>query len=143
MDASLIAYLLLAASRLTGLPAVEIDELPTFVALPASELERQVCVEENGGCSGMAAYFDALHYRILYSENLDLEDPVDHSFLLHELVHVLQHRQVGNTMYADCRAVVQTERQAYRAQNAYINSYGRLVQMGNLLTMSYCPPGVG
>lgn len=139
MDASLTAMLLAAAIRITGLPPVGVEELPPFIALPSSELQRQVCPEGNGGCTGIVAYFDDLRYRILYSDSLDLEEPAEHSFLLHEIVHVLQHRQFGNAMYADCRAVVQTERQAYRAQNAYVNSYGRLVQMGNLLTLSSCP----
>ncbi|HLO65115.1 MAG TPA: hypothetical protein VK165_19305 [Azonexus sp.] len=139
MDTTLIAFLLAAAVRITGLPAVPVEELPTFVALAPSELERQVCPDGGNGCKGIAAYFDALHYRILYRDTLDLEQPLDHSFLLHEIVHVLQHRQVGNAMYADCRATLRTEAQAYRAQNAYLRTYDQWAYVGVALNYAACP----
>jgi hypothetical protein len=140
MDASLIAYLLAAAIRLTGLPAVPVEELPPFVALPDMELERQVCPNAGNGCRGIAAYFDSLHYRILYRDSLDLEQPLDHSYLLHEIVHVLQHRQQGNAMYADCYALLQTERQAYRAQNIYLRANDQLAYVGGMLHQASCTP---
>lgn len=138
MDTALIAFLLAAAVRITGLPALSVEELPAFVALPAEELERQVCPAGDDGCHGIAAYFDSLRYRILYRDSLSPEEPLDHSFLLHEIVHVLQHRQYGNAMYADCRALRATEAQAYRAQNTYLRAAGELVQVGGMLRVATC-----
>lgn len=138
MDASLIAFLLMAAVRITGLPAVPVEELPPFVPLPALELERQICPDAGNGCRGIVAYFDSLHYRILYRDSLDLDEPLDHSYLLHEIVHVLQHRQFGNAMYADCYALRQTEGQAYRAQNVYLHATGQLAYVGGMLQYASC-----
>lgn len=138
MDTALIAFLLAAAVRITGLPAVQLGELPVFVALPAEELERQVCPAGDGGCRGIAAYFDSLHYRILYRDTLALEEPLDHSYLLHEIVHVLQHRQFGSAMYADCRATLRTEAQAYRAQDLYLRASGEQAQVGGILHKVAC-----
>lgn len=138
MDPSLIAFLLAAAIRITGLPALAPEELPVFMALPGNEIQHQVCPEDPSNCRGVAAYFDSLRYRILYRDSLDLEDPVDHSFLLHEMVHVLQHRQMGNAMYADCHAMLHTEAQAYRAQNAYLRLQGQFMRVGNVLAFTTC-----
>lgn len=139
MDTELIAFLLAAAVRITGLPAVAVEDLPVFVALPAEELEHQVCPgDDDVGCRGIAAYFDSLRYRVLYRADLSPDDPLEHSFLLHEIVHVLQHRQFGNAMYADCRATLATEAQAYRAQNTYLRYTGLLVQVGGMLRVAAC-----
>lgn len=139
MDTALIAFLLAAAIRLSGLPAVALDELPTFVALPGEELERQICPVDGDACRDIAAYFDGLRYRILYRDSLLLDEPLDHSYLLHEIVHVLQRRQLGNAMYADCRATLATETQAYRAQNAYLRAAGQFAQVGSALYWVGCP----
>lgn len=138
MDTALIAFLLAAAVRITGLPGMPVGELPAFVALPAEELEHQVCPAGDDGCRGIAAYFDGLRYRVLYREDLSPDDPLEHSFLLHEIVHVLQHRQFGNAMYADCRATLATEAQAYRAQNTYLRASGQLAQVGGMLRVAAC-----
>ena len=139
MDAPLIAYLLAAAIRITGLPPVAVAELPPFVPLSSRDLERQVCPDAGHGCRGIVAYFDAQHYRVLYRDSLNLDDPFDHSFLLHEMVHVLQHRQEGNAMYEDCRALLRTEAQAYRAQNIYLRANDQLAYVGTRLNQSSCP----
>ena len=138
MDSSLITFLLAVAIRMTGLPAVPESELPPFVPLSPEELERQICPDAGNGCKGIAAYFDVLHYRILYRDTLDLDEPLDHSYLLHEIVHVLQHRQVGNAMYADCWAMLQSEGQAYRAQNSYLRMSGQLAYVGGRLRDASC-----
>lgn len=138
MDSSLVAFLLAAAIRITGLPAMPVEELPSFVALSAREMERQICPDAGNGCRGIVAYFDPLHRRILYRDNLDLDQPLDHSYLLHEIVHVLQHRQSGNAMYADCYALLQTEGQAYRAQNVYLRAMGQLAYVGGMLSRVSC-----
>lgn len=139
MDTALIAFLLAAAVRITGLPAVSVEELPAFVALPSEEMERQICPAGDHGCRGIAAYFDSLRYRIMYRDDLVLEDPFEHSYLLHEIVHVLQHRQFGEAMYADCRATLATEAQAYRAQNTYLKRYDQFAQVGGMLLQVGCP----
>ena len=138
MDSSLIAFLLAAAVSITGLPPVPQGELPPFVPLARQDLERQICPDAGNGCRGIAAYFDALHYRILYLDSLDLDEPLDHSYLLHEIVHVLQHRQVGSAMNADCWAMLQSEGQAYRAQNIYLRASGQTAYVGNLLRQATC-----
>ena len=69
----------------------------------------------------MAAVFDSEKYRILILSTLDLKDPEDNSFLVHELVHVLQFKQQGDAGFDSCQRVVASERAAYAVvQTSYL-----------------------
>jgi hypothetical protein len=138
MDASLVPYLLDLAVRFTGLPALPPDQLPQLQAVSHVQMTAAVCADAAPGCEGVVAIFDPDRDRILYLETLDLEDADDNSFLLHEIVHVLQYRQDGSAIYANCQALLRTEAQAYRAQNAYLRHEGRLMQVGAVLQATTC-----
>jgi hypothetical protein len=138
MDASLIAFLLELAVKFTGLPAVPADQLPPLQAISRAQMRATVCGDAPAGCGEVVALFDADAYRILYLDTLDPQDAEDNSFLLHELVHVLQYRRSGAAMYASCEALLNTEAQAYRAQNAYLRREGRLLQVGAVLQATTC-----
>jgi hypothetical protein len=139
MDASLIAFLLELAVKFTGLPAVPAEQLPPLRAVSRSEMRAIACGEAPAGCGQIVALFDADRYGIFYLDTLDLQDAQDNSFLLHEIVHVLQYRHSGSAaMYASCEALLATEAQAYRAQNAYLRREGRLMQVGAALQATTC-----
>jgi len=141
MDPSyeLLTQLLAAAIRLSGLPAIHVSELPPVVMLPRQVLNETVCSSAPVRCSGLIAAFDTQRYRIVVDEKLDFGDPDDDSFLVHELVHVLQFKQSGSVGFTSCTAVLESERQAYAAQNLYLRENGRLGQHGIMLRFSHCP----
>jgi hypothetical protein len=138
MDASLVALLLELAVKFTGLPSMPLEQLPPLQAVSRGQMRAIACTDAPARCGEVVALFDADRYRILYLDTLDLQDSEDNSFLLHEFVHVLQHQQAGAAMYASCAALLDTEAQAYRAQNAYLRHEGRLMQVGAVLQATTC-----
>lgn len=138
MPPELLAYLLAAAVRLSGYPAIALEDLPPILRLPPAELAAQACPNRREDCGKIAAAFEPGDYVIYLRDTLDLEDPADNSFLLHELVHVLQWKRDGVTMYEGCERAMETEREAYRVQNAYLKGEGRLVGFGHALLFLSC-----
>lgn len=137
-DSTLLAYLISAAANLSGYPAVPIEELPPIVGMSAADLRHEVCGHGQTSCTNMAAVFDSDGWRILLRDDLDLENPADNSFLVHELVHVLQHRQRGERIFAGCRETLRTEREAYSVQNRYLKREGRFLRFGEGLAFMTC-----
>ncbi|HSD61479.1 MAG TPA: DUF6647 family protein [Burkholderiales bacterium] len=138
MPPDLLAYLLAAAVRLSGYPAIGPEELPPVLRLPPAELAAQACPHRREDCRSVAAVFEPGQYVIYLRDNLNLEDPADNSFLLHELVHVLQWKRDGEAMYEGCERSMETEREAYRVQNAYLKQEGRLARFGHALLFLSC-----
>lgn len=138
MPPDLLAYLLAAALRLSGYPAIALEDLPPILRLPPAELAAQACPKQREDCGSIAAAFEPGEYVIYLRDNLDFEDPADNSFLLHELVHVLQWKRDGEAMYEGCERAMETEREAYRVQNAYLKQEGRLVRFGHALLFASC-----
>jgi hypothetical protein len=132
--------LLAAAIALSGLPPVAPADLPPLYAVSSAELAQTICPDQPGQCETIAAIFDTERYRILILSKLDLNDPADNSFLLHELVHVLQFKQNGEAGFADCQAIVDSERAAYRVQNQYLAARGLFSQQGMMMRYMQCPP---
>lgn len=138
MDTALIAFLLDMAVKFTGLPAIPVEDMPPFLPVSRAEMQRLVCPEAAPGCGAIVALFDTDRYRILYLEQLDVDNPADNSFLMHEIVHVLQFHQKGEAIYADCTTTLRTEGEAYRAQNSYLRREGQLMRVGEVLRFTTC-----
>jgi hypothetical protein len=141
MDAvsPMMGTLLAAAVQLSGLPAVPASELPPILLLPRGELNRTVCPSAPVRCAGLTAAFDTRRYRIVMDDRLNLDDAYDASFLVHEMVHVLQFRNAGSTAFTSCEAVFESERQAYAVQNAYLREHDQRANEGAMLKFSRCP----
>lgn len=135
----MLGKLLAAAIHLSGLPAIPASELPPVHLLPRSELDKTVCPSAPMRCAGLTAAFDIQRYRILMDDKLHLNDDYDASFLVHEMVHVLQFRNGGSTGFTSCEAVVESERQAYAVQNAYLREHDQPGNEGAMLKFSPCP----
>lgn len=138
MDQELLAVLLSAAISLSGLQPMTVDELPAILRVSHEEMKREVCPRDPASCQGIAAIFDADRQRILIDETLNMDMADDNSFVVHELVHVLQYRQRGSWMYANCTESMDTEAQAYQVQNAYLRRAGRLVRFYQRLAFAGC-----
>lgn len=141
MPPDLLAYLLAAAVRLSGYPGLALEELPPVLRLPPAELAARSCPHRREDCAGVAAAFEPGEYTIYLRDSLDLEDPADNSFLVHELVHVLQWKRHGDAAFESCERALETEREAYRAQNAYLKGEGRIARFGHGILFASCAPG--
>lgn len=132
--------LLTAAIALSGLPAITPEQLPPLYAVSRTDLAQLICPQQPQQCPSMAAVFDSEGYRILILSTLDLKDPEDNSFLVHELVHVLQFKQHGDAGFDSCQRVVASERAAYAVQNRYLAVRGLFSQQGMMMRYAQCPP---
>jgi hypothetical protein len=138
IDPALAADLLGWASRLSGLPNLPGEPLPRFVPLPQREIARTVCADSAAGCDALVAVYDTDRRRILYRNTLDMRDPTDQSFIVHELVHHLQFLQRGSTLFASCQSTLAGEAQAYRVQNLYQAHFRQWQRMGEVLRFMHC-----
>lgn len=137
---TITSELLMAAITLSGLPPMTLADVPPLYAVSTEELAETICPGQPGKCQTIAAIFDTERYRILILSKLDLADPADNSFLLHELVHVLQFKQMGEAGFANCEAIVASERVAYGVQNRYLATRNLFSQHGMMLRYMQCPP---
>lgn len=138
VDYELLAYLLAAAVKLSGLPGIPVEHLPPVHVMSAELLSKQVCPDDPGGCTNLVAVFETNDYEILVRDSLDLENAMDNSFLLHELVHVLQYKANGEAIFKDCPTSMRTESEAYKAQNAYLKREGQFARFGEVLSFTSC-----
>ncbi|MFZ5504068.1 MAG: hypothetical protein ACOY7P_01120 [Pseudomonadota bacterium] len=134
----LLAFLVDLAAKLSGYPPIPVDALPPVQVLSEAELAKAVCPDAAAGCTNIAATFETEHYVIYVRDTLDLENAADNSFLLHELVHVLQHKARGDAIFADCPTTLKTETEAYQAQNAYLKREGQFLRFGEALGFMSC-----
>jgi hypothetical protein len=138
LDAAPIAFLLEAAVAHSGYTTISVESLPPMRAVTRNVIATEICPKKPEECQGIVAVFDTDGYRILYSEELDTENAADNSFLIHELVHVLQHKANGDKIFASCEAAMKTETEAYRAQNAYLKKEGQFLRFGETLAFTTC-----
>jgi len=142
LDANEMQILLGWASHFSGRPLAPTAEIPVTSALSAEVLARTVCPEDLARCRRVVAAYDAEHRRIVHLDTLDIHDPVDRSFLVHELVHYLQHLQRGDAfLIASCSASLASEREAYRAQDRYLAHVGHRRRAGQVLLFTHCDDG--
>jgi len=138
VDVELLTYLVAAAARLSSLDAMPVPQLPPVSQLPPAELRMVACPQRPADCADIAAFYDHDGNRILLRDDLDMASGADNSFLVHELVHVLEHRAKGAAFHADCNEALRSERKAYRVQNAYLREQGRLERHGDMLSHMNC-----
>lgn len=87
---------------------------------------------------GLMAAFIIEEHRIVYRDELNLEDDSDNSFLVHEYVHALQSHRYGDRVFETCAGVMSSEKQAYAAQQRYLQSRGQLLKVGDRLRYITC-----
>jgi hypothetical protein len=141
IDADLAADLMGWASRLSGLADLAPGQPPALVPLPPRDIEAAVCPDSPAGCRSLVAVYDTEGRRVLYRGSLDMRDPSDQSFIVHELVHHLQYLHRGHAIFATCAAIVQSERQAYAVQNEYQRRFRQWQRMGEVMRFMRCEEG--
>lgn len=139
VDANLIAQLLAAAVRITGLPAISEAEMPQMISMSKEAITQEMCPERPTQCDTLVALFEPSKYRVIYRDNLNLAKPFDRSFLVHELVHVLQFKAKGASIFASCKARVQAEREAYLSQDRFLAEHAVEIRVSGTLRFMKCP----
>jgi hypothetical protein len=137
-DAQLVAGLLKVAAALGGFPDPAGRPLPAVEVVPAAALKARACPAAADRCGDIAALHDRVGHRILIRADLDAGGPIGQSFLVHELVHVLQGWQRGEA--ETCVQGLADERQAYAVQNRFLAGAGRPERFGTMLAMMACAP---
>lgn len=139
LSAELLAKLLAAAIRFSALPAIGVAELPPIEQMTAQSLAEKICPDAPARCSTVAALFDTEGYRIYLRDTLDPASPMDNSFIVHELVHVLQYHKHGADYFRNCHRRIDSEQQAYYVQNNYLGEEGVDWREGYLVRFMRCP----
>ncbi len=113
--------------------------LPTVLGLSPDTFAREVCRDQNIPCDNVLAAYDAREQRVLYRAELDLTKVWERSFLVHELVHWIQHQaQPDVGVEPTCQAYRAAEREAYTAQNRYLRHHHSGRRAGTMLNMLHC-----
>lgn len=116
---------------------------PRLAILDQAGISARLCPEAPADCAGIMAAYEASSRTVILRDMLDMRRAPDRSFLVHELVHVLQHQRRGAAFQARCSDVVSTEREAYQAQNRYLAAHGQLQRVGQMMGQMMCPSEEG
>ena len=127
------------AARLTRRSLPDDLTLPTLVPMSAEQINERVCPRAPKRCRPIAAAYGIEHRDIIYRESLNLSRLIDRSYLLHEAVHFLQHLEQRESINASCEQIRANERQAYRAQAAYLRAHRIHHPVGLELARIKCP----
>lgn len=124
------------AVRLTGLPPAK--DRPEVIPMSAAQLSATVCPDVPSSCRGLMAVYDTERTRVLIRDTLDLREMAAQSFIVHEFIHHLQHRAQGASLTSGCEQVIAAERQAYEAQNRFLQQHRQLLRVGEMLRSMRC-----
>lgn len=138
VSAELAQDLLGWAQRLSGRQPVTGQTPPRLEPLDDEMLARTVCPDHPGACRGLVAAYDTDRRRIIYRASLDMRDPTDQSFIVHELLHWLQHVERGKALEASCESMLDAEREAYAVQNQYLSRFKQWQRVGDVLRFTFC-----
>lgn len=143
VDTELAIDLAAWAARLSGRSVPPTTPMPGFMPLADDELAAAVCPTRPAACRGLVAAYDTDLRRIVYRATLDMRDPTDQSFIVHELVHWIQHLERGPALEATCESVLAAEGEAYAAQNRYLTRFKQWQRVGEVLRFTFCNASAG
>lgn len=108
--------------------------LPPIEFVEQHEINRIVCKKP---CAVRAAYLP--DRGILLANTLDpINEPLDRSILVHELVHYLQEINHRYSELSPCKRWFQREHEAYAVQNQYLYRINANRHVGGMLEPSMC-----
>jgi hypothetical protein len=124
------------AVRLSGLPRAA--DRPEVISVSLASLTATVCPDDPASCRGLVAVYDTERIRVLVRDTLDLRELSSQSFIVHEFIHHLQHRAQGAALTSGCEQVMAAERQAYEAQNRFLQQHRQMLRVGEMLRGMRC-----
>jgi hypothetical protein len=134
----LIAYMMIVATKLSGFPAISVEDYPKIEAITQEQINESQCPANTDDCRDMVAFYEHKKNTIFIRNTLDLDSTLGSSFLIHEMVHVLQYKFLGQSIYKDCQSTIRTERLAYKVQNNYLVDGGVFDRFGDGLAFMTC-----
>jgi hypothetical protein len=96
-------------------------QLPCVRRVKADRLGLLLIAAGSTRSLGVAAIYVPSRHEILIAEDLDLDDPVGASFIVHELVHVVQ---IAEGRHLHMRCPGQLEYEAYSKQALFLERQG-------------------
>ena len=120
---------------LDGLGRYEMPKtLPPIVQISQDEVSMLICGRP---CAVQAAYLP--EWGIVMAHTLDpVNNTLDRSILLHELVHYVQDLDQRYATETPCKRWFHRENEAYSLQNSYLMSIHSLHHVGGMLDPSVC-----
>lgn len=100
--------------------------LPNPETLPTFEITNKADVVEMTGKDGAIAYYNHDTRTLVFSDELDWDDPYDISMIVHEAVHDAQH-QSGTKL----ACMAEGERDAYLIQDKFLQRFGKSIFVEN------------
>ena len=97
------------------------DEEPELVIKPKSFFVEQACFG-NKNCA-VYGWYPKEGNKIYISEDLDLDNKIADSIVIHEIVHYLQNKN-GKYVDKSCESMIQLELEAYSVQKQYLYEEG-------------------
>lgn len=116
--------MLRSASEFSSRPIPGNGKQPVLIPMSAESLAAEVCPENPGRCSSLFAAYSLETGNIMYRASFDLKNRVYRSFIVHEMVHFLQHLEQDEQMTKTCQQVMRNEREAYKVQAEYLKQHG-------------------
>ena len=109
-------------------------QLPPIAIVSQDEINRIVCKKP---CAVRAAYMP--ERGVLLADTLDpINEALDRSILVHELVHFLQEINNRYSELSPCKRWFQREHEAYAVQNQYLYRINANRHVGGMLEPSMC-----
>lgn len=116
--------MLRSASEFSSRPIPANGKQPALISMSAESLASKVCPQNPGRCSSLFAAYSLETGNIMYRASFDLKNRFYRSFIVHEMVHFLQHLEQDEQMTKTCQQVMRNEREAYRVQAGYLKQHG-------------------
>ncbi len=114
---------------------------PQLIALSDRAMREMVCPDVPDGCASLAAAYSIKTGVIYYRESFSLDKLLHRSYLVHEMVHFLQHLDLGEKVNDSCRRIFRLEREAYGVQAAYLRRHGSIHAGQAMPRAVACQPG--
>jgi len=127
------------AARLTNRKYPLAVKVPRVIAANSTQLSATICPDSPKACASVAAAYSVAEGSIVHRDTFDARRVLDRSFLVHELVHFLQHLEQGVELNLSCQVILSNETEAYLAQHAYLRRFGRPVPPGLYPSQVRCP----
>ncbi len=126
------------ASTVSGYPPP--TTLPEIHILPKRQFIAEVCP----GALACPVAVSSPGKPILVRGDMDPEDNTDRSFFIHEAIHMLQYvsKQITDVDALSCTEMLTLEKEAYVAQQRYLDRNGQLLRVTSVITRMQCTDSI-
>ncbi len=114
------------ASRISHRPMPADGEIPPLIPMSATAMGQKVCPEQPRRCASLAAAYSIRTGEIYYRASFKMDKAIERSYIVHEMVHFLQHLSYQDEITDSCRRIFRMEREAYGVQAAFLRRHGSM-----------------